>query len=70
MKVAVDPGVNAIACPACRELNKQLKTRSFEGTMFVPVTMRQIAALKADKVITASGVCHSHGHRRVLELRV
>ena len=53
-KHVVDPGVNAIKCNACKE-----------GTVFVSVTMEEMARLRSNRVAEIVAKCHL-GHSQTL----
>lgn len=68
-KYTVVVGVNAIECPACKEINKVRRKQVRFGTLFVPVTMDQIAKLRvsgsSDEV---SALCTHGGHNQTIKI--
>ena len=56
IKIVASPGVNAVNCLSCKE-----------GTIMIPVTMREMARLRCMENIVTSGVC-DNGHRQQVTL--
>jgi hypothetical protein len=61
-------GIQPLGCEACRELNKVQRTQYWQGTVFVPISLRVLARLEAGEAITGLAKCHQEGHLNKLRL--
>jgi len=55
-RVVVSPGVNAVSCGHCDD-----------GTMFIPITMTEMAKLRNGYTMEVTAICHI-GHRQNIKL--
>lgn len=63
IKRKVSVGMNTFTCPICAEANSVLRRKEFNGVLYVPVTMEQLAQLRvSDGYSTRKVKCHERGH--------
>ena len=65
----IRPGINAIRCPKCLEINAQARKDVAPGNLFVAVSLEALAHMRSHGVreqVTAA--CHFAGHTSTIQL--